>query len=67
MNPGIVARRISEFREMQQRRGGGGNVLETALFLEDVFGILLEDDEMDEEHIGAQADLTAFVLKKMSK
>jgi len=66
MNPDVVARRVSEFREMEQRRGStAGNVLETALFLEDVFGILLNDEEMDEAHIGAGADLTAFVLKKM--
>ena len=67
IKPDVIARQISEFREMQQRRGStAGNVLETALFLEDVFGILLDDEEMDEAHIGAGADLTAFVLNKMT-
>ena len=67
----IITQRISEFRAMQRRRAAGptepvaGPVLETALFLEDVFGIEIDDTEMTAEQLGPAADLSAFVLRKM--
>lgn len=77
----IITQRIVEFRAMQRRRAGVGmpaggapggaaepaldTVLETALFLEDVFGIEIDDTEMTAEQLGPAADLAAFVLRKM--
>lgn len=68
----IISQRISEFRAMQRRRGsdegepaGADTVMETALFLEDVFGIEIDDTEMTAEQLGPAADLAAFVLRKM--
>ena len=42
-----------------------GTLIETALFLEDAFGITLEEEEIDEQHIGPGADLSSFVLRKL--
>lgn len=42
-----------------------GSLIETALFLEDAFGITLEEEEIDEQHIGPGADLSSFVLRKL--
>ncbi len=68
----IIIQRISEFRAMQRRRGssegvpaGTDTVLETALFLEDVFGIEIDDTEMTAVQLGPAADLAAFVVSKM--
>ena len=60
-----TAQRLREFRDMQKvRDNSANNIIETALFLEDVFGITLSDKEMEKEHIGPETDVTAFVLKK---
>lgn len=71
----IITQRISEFRTMQRRRGAAGGpiaqqsaadtVMETALFLEDVFGIEIDDSEMSAELLGSGAELSAFVVRKM--
>jgi len=60
---------IDEFREMQRQRPPEQkqSVLETALFLEDTFGILLEDSELDEEHLGPETDLMSLVKAKMAE
>ncbi len=51
---------------MRRRRDTtSGTVLETALFLEDVFGIELDDTELNVEKLGEGADLTGVVLEKM--
>lgn len=72
----IITQRISEFRAVQRRRAGAGGgaaehaadtVLETALFLEDVFGIEIDDTEMSAEQLGPAADLAAFVVRKMGE
>lgn len=69
MDEKIITRRIAELREMQRDRGTPErSVLETAMFLEDVFGIRLEDAEMDEAHIGPDTDLeilTSLVVQKL--
>ena len=67
MNRDVIAKRIAEFRRMQQmkRINGRPMVLETALFLEDVFDIVLDEDEIDDQNLGFEADLVALVLKKM--
>lgn len=70
----VVKRRIDEFLAMRRRRDtasgsvidtASGSVLETALFLEDVFGIELDDTELNAEKLGEGADLTGVVLEKM--
>ncbi|GEM_PF-6154863 len=62
----VVKRRIDEFLAMRRRRDTtSGTVLETALFLEDVFGIELDDTELNVEKLGEGADLTGVVLEKM--
>jgi len=70
-----VATRIEEFRVMQADRHSSGrpssdrlspeSPIETALFLEDAFGITLEEEEIDARHLGPEADLSAFVLRKL--
>lgn len=64
-----ITQPIAELREMQRDRGNPErSVLETAMFLEDVFGIRLEDSEMDEAHLGSDADLetlTSLVVQKL--
>ena len=70
MNEEIITLHIKELREMQQTRGKPErSILETAMFLEDVFGIYLEDAELDEAHLGSEANLealTSLVVQKLS-
>lgn len=69
MDEKIITQRIAELRNMQHDRGTPErSVLETAMFLEDAFGIRLEDAEMDESHLGPGADietLTSLVVRKL--
>ncbi|ORC32668.1 hypothetical protein B4O97_16035 [Marispirochaeta aestuarii] len=66
MDTTAVEKIISELREMQKSRGCPEiDLLETAMFLEDVFGIRLDESEIDESVLGPPADLTAFVSYKL--
>ena len=68
MSRKTIAVRIEEFREMQNYKGIEREpLLETALFLENTFGITLEDEEISTDLIGPESDLPAFVLQKMER
>jgi hypothetical protein len=57
---------ISELREMQKSRDCPEiDLLETAMFLEDVFGISLDESEIDTSLLGHRADLSAFISCKL--
>ena len=57
---------ISELREMQKNRGCPEiDLLETAMFLEDVFGIRLDESEIDKTVLGHEADIAAFISYKL--
>ena len=64
-----VAGRLDELRRMQAGRDWDAKwlVLETALFIEDAFGIVLVDSEIDAAYLGPDADLAAFVEKKLEE
>lgn len=57
---------ISELREMQKSRDCPEiDLLETAMFLEDVFNIRLDESEIDISLLRHGADLTDFILYKL--
>ncbi|WP_319562172.1 hypothetical protein [Marispirochaeta sp.] len=61
-----IAKRLTELRVMQKSRANPGmDLLETAMFLEDVFGIRLDESEIDEAFLGPTADLVAFTAYKL--
>jgi len=66
MNPEGIRARIQEFSNI---RGNAGSdeaaLLEVALFVEDVFGILLSDEEICEENLGTHQVTEAFIFKKL--
>ena len=61
---------LDEFNEIRQKPGKktGKNetssILETALFIEDMFGIVLTDDEICEENLRKDNNLEDFVFDK---
>lgn len=66
MNKDNIKQRLTELKEMQESRANPDmDLLETAMFLEDVFSILLDESEIDKAFIGPQADLTAFTTYKL--
>jgi len=61
-----VKARITEFRNIREDAGDDeGALLEVALFIEDVFGIILSDEEICEENFGTHHHLEEFVLEKL--
>lgn len=61
-----VRARIREFSNMRKDAGGDeAALLEVALFVEDVFGIVLTDEEICEENLGTHGATEGFVLKKL--
>jgi len=59
---------ISELRQMQKSRGCPEiDLLETAMFLEDVFGLRFDESEIDESVLGHRADLSAFISCKLGE
>ncbi len=66
MNPENVHSRIKEFSNIRENAGNdNAALLEVALFVEDVFGIILSDKEICEENLGTHQDTETFVLKKL--
>jgi hypothetical protein len=39
--------------------------LKAAVFVEDVFGIVLSDDEIDPEQLGSSGAMRAFVIRRL--
>ena len=61
-----VKARITEFGHIREDAGNDeGALLEVALFIEDVFGIILSDEEICEENLGTHYNLEKFVQVKL--
>ncbi|OPX33933.1 MAG: hypothetical protein B1H11_11745 [Desulfobacteraceae bacterium 4484_190.1] len=57
---------IAEFGKIRQDAGRDeAALMEVALFVEDLFGIVLSDDEICEENLGAHNLTEKFVMKKL--
>lgn len=56
---------LSEYLRMKRADGAlRESVLETALFLEDVLGLRLEDSDMTEDVLGNEAAIRSFVANR---
>ena len=63
-----VNARIKEFSSIREDAGNDeAAILEVALFIEDVFGILLSEGEICEENLGTHHNLEKFVLEKLER
>jgi acyl carrier protein len=66
MNSREVHERITEFSKIRQNAGKDEEaLLEVALFVEDVFGLVLSDQEICEENLGTHQATENFVLQKL--
>lgn len=66
MNPEGVRARMQEFSNIRENAGGDeAAMLEVALFVEDVFGIILSDEEICEENLGTHQVTEEFILRKV--
>ncbi|MBW1852836.1 MAG: hypothetical protein JRJ15_15755 [Deltaproteobacteria bacterium] len=67
MNSKDVRARIKEFSKIRENaEKHEAALLEVALFVEDVFGIILTDEEICEENLGTHQATEEFVLKKLT-
>ena len=67
MNTKDVRARIKEFSNIRDHAGKDeAALLEVALFVEDVFGIILSDEEICEDNLGSHQATEKFVLRKIS-
>lgn len=65
MKPQDILDRIDEFRNIRTDPGSDeAKLLEAALFVEDVFGLRLTDDEICARNLGTHQSTAQFVLKK---
>ena len=65
MNSEDVHKRITEFSNIRENADiDEAALLEVALFVEDVFGIILSDEEICEKNLGTHQATEEFVLKK---
>ena len=67
MNIVQITERLSEFARVNQNAGKDEmTLLEAALFVEDVFGIVLSDAEICEENLGTRKATEKFILEKLT-
>jgi len=67
MNSKDVRARIKEFSKIRENaEKDEAALLEVALFVEDVFGIILTDEEICEVNLGTHQATEGFVLKKLT-
>jgi hypothetical protein len=60
-----IYERIGEFKRIRPDAGSEeARLLEAALFVEDVFGLCLTDDEICEENLGSHTSILQFIIKK---
>ena len=63
-----VSQRIEEFRKIREPAGNEEPaLLEVVLFIEDVFGLVLTDDEICEDNVGTYEKLKKFVTQKLEE
>lgn len=68
MNKRQIKECISEFAGAHQNAGSDEiALLEAALFVEDVSGIVLSDDEICEKNLGTHGAIENFVLERLLK
>ena len=61
-----IHERITEFGKIRQNAGRDeAALMEVALFVENLFGIVLSDDEICEENLGTHNSTENFVMKKL--
>jgi len=66
MNKRQVKERLSEFAGICQHAENDENsLLEVALFVEDVFGIALSDNEICKKNLGTHKAIEKFIVKKL--
>ena len=66
MNKKQIKERIAELDSVIQNAGNGEtSLLEIALFVEEVFGLALSDDEICEENFGNYHAAEEFVLTRL--
>ncbi len=66
MNKKQVKERIAEFARIYKTAGNDETkLLLVALFVEDVFGIVLSDDDVCKENFGTHHAMEEFVLEKL--
>ena len=66
MNKKQVKERIAELASVIQNAGNdAASLLEIALFVEDVFGIVLSDDDICEENFGTHHAMEKYVFEKL--
>ena len=62
-----IKARILEFAGKHQKAGNDEiALLEAALFIEDIFGLVLSDDEICAKNLGTRHVIEEFVLEKLS-
>jgi len=66
MNRQEINERIEEYRRIRPDAASDGpSLAETALFVEEVFGLTLTDDEINPDNLGSIDTLEQFVLAKL--
>ena len=66
MNKEYIYECVTELIDNRQNPQSNSNtVLETALFIEDTFGLVLNDEEICEENLGTHKNIVLFVCKKL--
>lgn len=67
MNNKQIKECISEFARVHQNAGSEeADFLEAALFVEDVFGLVLSDDDICAKNLGTCDAMEKFVLEKLN-
>jgi hypothetical protein len=65
LKPQDILDRVDEFRKIRPDAGSDeARLLEAALFVEDVFGLRLSDDEICERNLGTHEAMEQFVLNR---
>ena len=66
MNIKLIIEQLAEIaRANQNTENDELALLEKALFVEDILGITLSDDEISEKNLGTQLAIEKFVLEKL--
>jgi acyl carrier protein len=67
MNALEVKKIIKEFAGIRKDAGRDETaLLEVALFIEEIFGFVLTDEEISENNLGTHEETEKFVLKKLN-
>lgn len=66
LNSQDIIQRIEEFRKIRPDAGSDNvRLLEVALFVEDVFGLCLTDEDICEENLGTHQAMEQFVRRHL--